>query len=164
MSAGSMTSLRKNFPSGEYALLAGLAKILGPAAVAGAPYELTLRDDAAIRRCKGGERLVFTADISVENIHFTTDTMSFREIGFRAMASNVSDCAAMAASPEAAIVQLVFPAGEAGCAKRAASMYRGFAEACRKWSIRLVGGDLSGGRAGQSALRSSARSRHADGR
>ena len=44
-------------------------------------------------------------------LHFTTRTMSFEEIGYRSMAANVSDCAAMASLPEAALVQLVFPIG-----------------------------------------------------
>ena len=131
-------------PSGEHALLARLGKILGPAAAAGDPWPLTLGDDAAIRLCRSNERMVVTADISVENVHFTTDSMSFAEIGFRTMASNVSDCAAMAAQPEAAIVQLVFPK-EPTAARKTEALYRGFAEACRKWNFRLVGGDLSAG-------------------
>jgi thiamine-monophosphate kinase len=134
-----------NYPSGEYKLLNSLGKILGRAAATGKPYPLTLGDDAAIRLCSRNERLVFTADIAVENVHFTTDSMSFEEIGFRSMAANVSDCAAMASLPEAALVQLVFPSGERTLQSKCEALYRGFGRACRKWRFRLIGGDLSGG-------------------
>ncbi len=137
----------KNYPSGEYKLLAEIQKTLGPAAFPGGPYELTLGDDAAVRRGVSGERMILTADIAVQNVHFTLDIMSFTEIGFRTMASNVSDCAAMAALPEAALVQLVFPRNTRDLQKKIIALYRGFAEACRKWNFKLVGGDLSGGTA-----------------
>jgi thiamine-monophosphate kinase len=135
----------KKWPSGEYKLLSEIQKALGPAASPGGRYELTLGDDAAIRRSIHGERTVLTADVAVEDVHFTTDTMSFEEVGFRAMAANVSDCAAMAAVPEAALVQLVFPRKTRNLQKNIVALYRGFAEACRKWKFKLIGGDLSGG-------------------
>ena len=135
----------KSYPSHEYKLLTGIRKILGPAAAPGGRYELTLGDDAAIRHSVSGERLVLTADIAVEGIHFTTDSVSFKEIGFRTMAANVSDCAAMAALPEGALVQLVFPGKAHNLQKDIEAVYQGFAEACRKWNFKVVGGDLSGG-------------------
>ncbi len=134
-----------HFPSAEYKLLTALGKILGRVAESGKPYPLTLGDDAAVRLCEAGERLTLTADIAVENVHFTANNVSFSEIGFRCMASNVSDCAAMASLPEAALVQLVFPAGDPSIERKSAALYRGFAEACRKWKFRLIGGDLSVG-------------------
>jgi len=135
----------KNYPSREYQLLAKIQKTLGPAAAPGGRYELTLGDDAAIRRSIHGERTVLTADVAVEDVHFTTDKMSFEEVGFRAMAANVSDCAAMAAIPEAALVQLVFPRKARNLQQNILALYQGFAEACRKWNFKLIGGDLSGG-------------------
>ncbi|MBN2188819.1 MAG: thiamine-phosphate kinase [Chitinispirillaceae bacterium] len=136
----------KNYPSGEYKLLEELKKTLGPACLPGGHYELTPGDDAAVRRGANGERLVLTADIAVEDVHFTTDALSFEEIGFRAMAANVSDCAAMAALPEAALVQLVFPAGAKNLQKNIVGLYKGFAKACRRWNFKLVGGDLCCGK------------------
>jgi thiamine-monophosphate kinase len=140
----------KSSPSGEYKLLSEIQKALGPVGAPGGLWELTLGDDAAVRRSAPGHGcMVLTADIAVENVHFsvhfTKASMSFEEIGFRAMASNVSDCAAMAALPEAALVQLVFPENSVNLQKNIVALYRGFAEACRKWHVRIVGGDLSVG-------------------
>jgi thiamine-monophosphate kinase len=136
---------RPEYPSGEYALLARLERILGPAAAAGPPWELTLGDDAAIRRCRRDERLVMTADAAVEGVHFTCKNLSFSEIGYRVMAANVSDCAGMAALPEAALVNLVFPRRAPHLERNVMDLYHGFSAACRKWRFRLVGGDLSAG-------------------
>ncbi len=133
------------------------------------PYEVSIGDDAAVRVNKNaGERLIVTADVSVENVHFSTDTMTFEEIGYRSMASNLSDCAAMGAKPDGAVVQLVFPKGgignnigidTAGINKdingrsidnisidnAVERIYAGFSKACKRWSFPIVGGDLSGG-------------------
>jgi thiamine-monophosphate kinase len=136
---------QKQYPSGEYRLLDKIGKILGPVAAPDGQYELTLGDDAAVRKGSRGERTVITADIAVEGVHFTRQIMSFKEIGYRAMAANVSDCAAMAALPEAALVQLVFPKTAKGLQENITCLYRGFAEACRKWKFKLIGGDLSAG-------------------
>lgn len=136
---------RTSFPSREYELLDAIKNTLGTAAAPGGSMSLTLGDDAAVRRCVGRERLVLTADIAVENVHFSPRQMSLQEVGFKTMAANVSDCAAMAARPEAALVELVFPAGEPSLRRKVEALYRGFAEACRAWHFRCVGGDLSAG-------------------
>ena len=135
------------FPSSEYELLAGLSQVLGLHALPDGTYPLTLGDDAAIRQSQyEGEKTVITTDIAVENVHFKTEYMSFREIGFKIMAANVSDCAAMAARPEAALVNLVFPAlGNDLLRNHSIELYKGFAEACEKWNFKIIGGDLASG-------------------
>ncbi len=53
--------------------------------------------------------LVVTQDALVEGVHFRLDRLSWRELGFRAAAVNVSDLAASAARPEALLVTLALP-------------------------------------------------------
>ena len=53
--------------------------------------------------------LVVTQDALVEGVHFRFDWLSWRELGFRAAAVNVSDLAASAARPEALLVSLAVP-------------------------------------------------------
>lgn len=62
-------------------------------------------NDAA--ELEGG--LVLTQDALVEGVHFRLDRMSWRELGFRAAAVNISDLAASAARPEALLVTLAVP-------------------------------------------------------
>ncbi|MDR3013223.1 MAG: thiamine-phosphate kinase [Chitinispirillales bacterium] len=114
-------------------------------------YELTIGDDAAIRVNEtAGERLIITADVSVESVHFSLDTMTFEEIGYRSMVANLSDCAAMGALPDSAIVQLVFPKKRANgndtdINESIERIYDGFARACARWNFPIIGGDLSRG-------------------
>jgi len=139
------------FPSKEYELIRRIQNILPPVSRS-SPYEMSIGDDAAIRVNKtAGEKLIITTDVSVENVHFSAKTMTFEEIGCKSMASNLSDCAAMGAKPDGAVVQLVFPkagvdnAGGISVTGAIEQIYAGFSKACERWDFPIVGGDLSGG-------------------
>ena len=85
--------------------------------------------------------LVVTQDALVEGVHFRLDWLSWRELGFRAAAVNVSDLAASAARPEALLVTLALP-GSVEVAS-VVELYKGLAEA----GVPVRGGDTT--RAGQ---------------
>src|SRR5579872_7283717 len=53
---------------------------------------------------------VVTQDALVDGVHFRLDWLTWRELGFRAAAVNLSDLAASGADPEALIVTLAAPA------------------------------------------------------
>jgi len=132
------------FPSKEYELIRRLQSCLP--VVKQSSYEVMIGDDAAVRVSNtAGEKLIITADVSVENVHFSVDTMTFEEIGYKAMVTNLSDCAAMGAKPDSALVQLVFPCHQDNISDSIGRIYKGFARACARWEFPVVGGDLSGG-------------------
>jgi thiamine-monophosphate kinase len=81
--------------------------------------------------------VVVTQDALVEGVHFRLDWLSWRELGFRAAAVNISDLAASAARPEALIVTLAVPAGVE--VERVVELYEGLAEA----GVPVRGGDTS---------------------
>src|SRR2546430_9045276 len=56
-----------------------------------------------------GTTLVLSIDLSVEGVHFRTDWLSFREIGWRAAAAALSDLAAEGAEPIGVLVSLGVP-------------------------------------------------------
>jgi thiamine-monophosphate kinase len=56
-----------------------------------------------------GDGLVVTQDALVEGVHFRFDLVSWRDLGFRAAAVNLSDLAASGADPEALVVTLALP-------------------------------------------------------
>ena len=60
-----------------------------------------IADDAAL--LDGG--LVVTQDALVEGVHFTFDRISWRDLGFRAAAVNLSDLAASGATPDGLLVE-----------------------------------------------------------
>src|SRR5690348_7214515 len=64
-----------------------------------------IADDAATM----GE-LVVTQDALVEGVHFLLDRISWRDLGWRAAAVNLSDLAASGATPDALLVTLAAPA------------------------------------------------------
>ena len=81
--------------------------------------------------------LVVTQDALVEGVHFRRDLLSWRELGFRAAAVNLSDLAASGATPEALIVTLAAPAEtELG---DVLELYEGLGEA----GVPVAGGDTT---------------------
>jgi thiamine-monophosphate kinase len=72
---------------------------------------LGIGDDAAVLEPARGELDVVTTDGLVEDVHFRRDWTPARAIGHKALAVNLSDLAAMGASPRAALLNLALPAG-----------------------------------------------------
>jgi len=134
---------QRAFPSAEFEIIKDLQHISG--CFRNEAYQIGIGDDAAVRCSQNAEKLILTTDVSVENVHFSLDTMSLQEAAYRAMASNISDCAAMGALPDSALVQLVFPEKGEELREKVLSVYRGFSEACSRWQFPIVGGDLSAG-------------------
>ncbi len=81
--------------------------------------------------------LVVTQDALVEGVHFRLDWLSWRELGFRAAAVNLSDLAAAGAQPEALLVSLALPADTE--LDHVLDLYEGLREA----RVRIVGGDTT---------------------
>ena len=95
-------------------------------------------DDAAVLDL--GERWACLAvDVVVEDVHFRRDLSSLGDVGWKAVAVNCSDLAAMGAQPTAAVVGLCRPASVS--AEDVTAIYAGMHEACERWGLRLVGGD-----------------------
>jgi thiamine-monophosphate kinase len=90
-------------------------------------------DDAA----QLSEGLVVTQDALVERVHFRLDWISWRDLGWRAAAVNLSDLAASGADPEGLLVTLAAPAETE--LHDILELYKGIAET----GVPVVGGDLS---------------------
>jgi thiamine-monophosphate kinase len=123
----------------EDQLLAAINRVLsgaGPEVVVGPG------DDAAVVRPGSGE-LVLTTDAMVEGVHFRTDLTTPRDLGYKAIAVNVSDIAAMAASPRFALCALTLSASID--AAWVVELAGGMRECCDEFALSLVGGNLSGG-------------------
>ena len=70
---------------------------------------LGIGDDAALLRVPQGMELVLTTDALIEGVHFLAAAPA-RSLGHRAMAINLSDIAAMGATPAWALLSLNMPA------------------------------------------------------
>jgi thiamine-monophosphate kinase len=119
----------------------GLIDLL--AAIVGAPQTddvlIGIGDDAACWRAASGLHLA-TTDSLIEDVHFTLSTTTWRELGWKALAVNLSDIAAMGGIPRFALVSLGLPVDTD--VADVEELYRGMAELARVFNVVIVGGDV----------------------
>ena len=118
--------------TGEFEALSRLSGRLGEPPAG----EVWAGDDGAV--LEGG--LVVATDPMVEGVHFLRSLTTVADAGWKAVARNVSDVAAMGAVPWRCVVSVV-GAGEADLA----ALYDGLLEAAAHWRCPVVGGDLASG-------------------
>jgi thiamine-monophosphate kinase len=109
----------------------------------GPGVEVGIGDDAAVLVPTPGRRLVVTTDVLVEGHHFAVALEEPADWGWKAVAVNCSDVAAMGALPRWLVLALTVP--EATPVGRLDQVYAGIGGACRAFAVDLVGGDTSAG-------------------
>ena len=102
---------------------------------------LGIGDDAALLRVPEGELLVVSTDTLIAGVHFPEDTAA-ADIGWKALAVNLSDLAAMAATPAWCTLALTLPTADAEWLD---AFLDGFLELAEQHRIQLVGGDTTRG-------------------
>ncbi|MEO5624913.1 MAG: thiamine-phosphate kinase [Dokdonella sp.] len=115
--------------------------IRGRCAVARADVRLGIGDDAAILGVPVGHDLVACTDTMVAGVHFPPQTRA-RDLGWKSLAVNLSDLAAMGATPAWALLALTLPEPDRAFV---ADFADGFAELAAQHHVALVGGDTSRG-------------------
>jgi thiamine-monophosphate kinase len=98
-------------------------------------------DDAAVLQMAGGERSVLTVDLLTDGVDFELDHVSPEQVGRKALAVNLSDLAAMAARPLAAVVALALPRD--GGLRLAQQLYDGLLPLADKYELAIAGGDTN---------------------
>lgn len=104
------------------------------------PGEVWLGDDAAVL----DEGLLVATDLVTDRVHFDLRWCTPEDAGWKALAVNLSDVAAMGGSPRAAVAALALPDGAGDLADRVAD---GLADAAERHACPLVGGDTTRGAA-----------------
>ncbi len=122
---------------GEFGLIERLTRIVG----AEGPPDLIIGpgDDAAVWHA-GNEYLIATTDAMVEGVHFLPERSSWEDVGWKALAANLSDIAAMGGTPLFALVTLALPPETP--AETMDALYSGLAECAREYSAVVAGGDV----------------------
>ena len=120
----------------EIDLIAALSREFGPP-----PPEVVLGigDDCAAIALDGSQILLWTVDTLVEGVHFDLAYMTPAQLGWKALAVNVSDIAAMGGEPGQALLSLGWPPQ----LNRALALEfaRGLAQAGREFGVAVIGGD-----------------------
>jgi thiamine-monophosphate kinase len=102
---------------------------------------LGIGDDAALLRVPAGHELVLSTDTLVAGVHFPIETAA-ADIGWKALAVNLSDLAAMGAQPAWCTLALTLPADDADWLE---AFLDGFCELADEHAVALVGGDTTRG-------------------
>ncbi|HIK45609.1 MAG TPA: thiamine-phosphate kinase [Leptolyngbyaceae cyanobacterium M65_K2018_010] len=97
-------------------------------------------DDAAVLEVPPHQRLVVTTDVLVDGVHFSDRTTAAGDVGWRAVAANLSDLAAMGAIPLGITVGLSLPGTTA--LAWVEQLYDGMAACLKIWGGAVIGGDL----------------------
>ncbi len=122
---------------GEFALIDRLAQT-----VTGKPRPdlvVGIGDDTAVWR-SGSEFLLATTDTLVEGVHFRASQKRWSDVGWKSVAVNVSDIAAMGGQPLFALVTLALP--EATQVDTVDEIYDGINECATAYGIAIAGGDI----------------------
>ncbi len=130
---------------GEFGLIALLCREFGidypPAAgAASRPGVLVDIGDDALVTSPLPVPQIWTTDTLVEGVHFMPARTAWRDTGWKALAVNVSDIAAMGGSPGFALVSLCLPGDF--CVEDALEFYRGLRDCCESFGVKLGGGDI----------------------
>ncbi|MCI0334848.1 MAG: thiamine-phosphate kinase [Planctomycetes bacterium] len=105
---------------------------------------LGLSDDAAIVSLAGQSNVILTIDTLTDGVDFRVGVDDPRRIGRQALAANLSDLAAMAARPLAAVISLVLPRDDTGASlKLAKELYEGLLPLAQEYDVAIAGGDTN---------------------
>jgi len=102
--------------------------------------ETWIGDDCAVVARPADGSLLLASDVVVQGVHFDLDLVEVADVGWKALAVNVSDIAAMGGRPLHALVTVV-----GASASMIEGLVRGLVEAAAAYECAIVGGDLSSG-------------------
>jgi len=97
-------------------------------------------DDAAAWRGDTSIQLA-TIDSLIQDVHFSLGVTSWEDLGWKAMAVNLSDIAAMGGIPSYALVSLALPSHTK--VEEISALYKGMIELTQQFEVAIVGGDTS---------------------
>ncbi len=107
--------------------------------------ELAIGDDAAVIN-PDGKKVVVSTDVLAEGVHFNLGYVPLKHLGYKAVVVNLSDIAAMNATPTQILVSIAvsnrFPV------EALDEIYAGIALACKHYKVDLVGGDTTSSTSG----------------
>jgi thiamine-monophosphate kinase len=108
--------------------------------------QLGLSDDAALLSLAGRANVVVTTDLTTDGVDFKLTDDDPRRIGRQALGANLSDLAAMAAWPTAAVISLALPrSGGSGVdpLRLAIELYEGMLPLAAEFDVAIAGGDTN---------------------
>lgn len=96
-------------------------------------------DDAAVTLPSPRQLQLLTADMLVEKVHFDLKTTTPWQLGYKAIAVNLSDIAAMGGTPKHVVISIALP--KHTDLDFVVNLYQGMKEICREFGVNIIGGD-----------------------
>src|SRR5262249_18060246 len=102
---------------------------------------LGIGDDCAILDVGPRSSLLVTTDMLMDGRHFRVEQDAPEQVGHKALGVNLSDIAAMAGMPRAAVVAVALP--RKGATEIAQGIHAGMAPIAERFGVDLIGGDTN---------------------
>lgn len=127
---------------GEFGLIKHLTENFG---FTNTSTEVSIGDDAAVINPEN-QKVVVTTDVLAEGVHFNLGYVPLKHLGYKAVVVNLSDIAAMNATPTQILVSIA--ASNRFPVEAFDEIYQGIALACKHYKVDLVGGDTTASQSG----------------
>lgn len=126
---------------GEFALIERIAQGIGKESDAASSLRVGIGDDAAVLRVSEGKVCIVTTDLLFEDVHFRLDWTDPYSLGWKAVAVNLSDIAAMGAEPTFAFISIALPKGTT--VEFVDALYQGMRDIGARFGSVIAGGDTN---------------------